>query len=53
MLCDYYEDPMRTAAVTVIVRNRMRQFCGLSCAGNYLEDMCGRYPNSPGLVGSN
>jgi len=53
MLCDYCEDPMTKAAVTVIVRNRMCQFCGLSCAVNYLEDLCGRYRKSPGLVGRN
>lgn len=53
MLCDYCEDPITTAAVTVIVRNRMHQFCGLSCAINYLEGLCGRYPKSPGLVGRN
>jgi len=53
MLCDYCEDPIAIAAVTVIVRNRMCQFCGLSCAINYLEDLCGRHPKSPGLLTRN
>ncbi len=53
MLCDYCEGSTDTAAVTVIVRNKMRQFCGLTCAVNYLEDLCGRYGKSPRLVASN
>ena len=47
MLCDYCENPITTAPVTVVVRNRLRQLCGLSCAVNYLEDWCGRYGRSP------
>ena len=53
MLCDYCENPMTTDPVVVVVRNRLRQMCGLSCAVSYLEDWCGRYGRSPRPVNQN
>ena len=38
--CDYL--PVRPG-VTVIIDGRMQQFCGLSCAVTYLEDLSVRH----------